>query len=124
MAACKCSNYGKDGGELQACKRGCLRHSAVIRLFLFLAHAIADGFGAPKVSARADPETQIKGMVELFSELICQQTVCWNTWFCLVAWVVAGCDMEAFETTAVSHSGGSSWAAIQYGSFCRGGATA
>ena len=65
----------------------------------------------------ADPETQIKGMVELVSELIYQQTACWNTWFCLVACVVAGCDMEAFETTDVSHSGGSSWAAIQYGSF-------
>ena len=46
MAACKCSNCGKDDGELQACKRGCLRHSAVTRLFLLLAHAIADGFGA------------------------------------------------------------------------------
>ena len=40
MAACKCSSCGKDGGELQACKRGCLRHFAVTRLFLLLAHAI------------------------------------------------------------------------------------
>ena len=117
MVVYKCSNCGKDGGELQACKRSCLRHSAVGRLFLLLAHAIADGFGAQNVSAMVDPETQIKGMVELFSELIYQQIVCWNAWFCLVACVVAGYDMEVFETTDVSHSGGSSWAAIQYGSF-------
>ncbi|MCJ1384120.1 hypothetical protein MMC17_007236 [Xylographa soralifera] len=114
-AACRCTKCSKEGNVLKHYKRGCLRYSGITKLFLLLAHAIADGFGAPKVSGMTDPETQIKGVTEVFSDLIYENLVRWDTWFRLVACTVSGCEWDLSETDETSDSG--ALVAIQFGNF-------
>jgi hypothetical protein len=113
----RCSCYQcKIGSNLDDCKSGCLREAGMTRFFLLLAHAFSNAMGGIDASGRSNPEDQIKGMTYLFHEIIRDQIIRWDTLFEVVASTVAGVGWSAFETRGMD-DGGSSWAAVQYGSF-------
>ncbi|MCJ1476368.1 hypothetical protein MMC13_005034 [Lambiella insularis] len=114
-AVCRCPKCANDSNALKHYKRGCLGYSAITKLFLLLAHAIADGFGALNVSDLTDPESQVKGVTEVFSDLIYHHMVRWDTWIRLVACTVSGCEWESSEADELSDPG--ALVAIQYGNF-------
>jgi hypothetical protein len=87
------------------------------RLFVLLAHAICDSFGAEDVSGQCDEEDIVHGVTTLFSEILNSNCISWDTFFELVASTTAGVPCDSFHIGESGGEGCSSWAAIQHGSF-------
>jgi hypothetical protein len=77
---CNCSTCRGDG-SLKDCKANCLRYSAVTEICMLLSNAIADGSGALDISGASEPGDAVSAMVTLFSEVMDQDILRWDTFF-------------------------------------------
>ncbi len=114
---CECSNC-RINPEHRRRKKGCRRYAAVAELFILLAHAISDGFNATDVSGQSYPQSQIKGVTAVFTQLINQRLVQWNIWFKLVVSTVTGRaweDVASYWVQNREENVVSTWVAAQYG---------
>ncbi|KAL6722205.1 hypothetical protein ACLMJK_001312 [Lecanora helva] len=95
-------------------KYGCLRETALAELLALLAHTIADGFGAPDVSGLVEAKDRKAGFQRLFTELIWDGLVVWDTWFTFAASTFLGC---AWNNSMIEDmEGATSVIVVQYGS--------
>jgi hypothetical protein len=92
---------------------GCYSQAAVSWVLLSISHALAEGFGATDVSGSGDPESILKGMVTVFSELLQRKQVRWDSWFNLASCVYLGCPFKEYVMDI--ELGGTAYVAIQYG---------
>ncbi|KAG8677780.1 hypothetical protein FPOAC2_03921 [Fusarium poae] len=102
--------------SLEECKSGCLRDLAVTELFILLAHAISEGFGAVDVSGLTKPDDVVGSMFELFYQLIFKELLQWSDWFSVVTIVTAGMPYRIFTESGPSF-GGTQPVAMQNGAY-------
>ena len=114
---CRCPTC-TDRERLDRCKRGCLRYAAMSRIFVLLAHGVADGFGIEDVSGSSHSEDITTDITLALIELIKDSTVEWDSWFRVVATVASGLSWSSLSFDPASNAviGWSVWAAVQYGS--------
>lgn len=83
-------------------------------LWLVIAHAIADGFGAPGASNLGDFATTRRGVSGLMHHLVYTTHVRWDVWFSLAAQTYLGCPWaQSDPLDLLDHHG---LAVVQYGS--------
>jgi hypothetical protein len=104
------SGTGQNHGVVS--KPGCLAYLAEDYLCLFIAHAIADGFGIPDASNLRDSSVIRYGVRKLMSELLFDRRIAWETWFSLAACTYLGCQ---WVETKVPGEKSAELVAIQHG---------
>jgi hypothetical protein len=115
---CRCHSCSKGPVDRQLMgawnlPSGCYAESAVKLVSLLIAHAVADGFGAPDVSGSRNPDYVLKALYKIFGDLIEEKRVRWDSWFGLASCVYLGCPLDPI--TIKNGDGGSAYAAMQYG---------
>lgn len=84
------------------------------RLWLIIAHAVADGFGAPDASNFGDFAVIREGVSTLMCHMVYNELVKWDTWFSLAARTFLGCPFAGPEVGSEHDQSG--LAVVQLGS--------
>lgn len=87
--SCRCHRC-QGSKAIQRLKPGCVQHTAWVEVMAYVAHAVADAFGAEDCSSRASREVHDFGAVQTFRELP-KGSIFWDTWFEIASRVVLGC---------------------------------
>lgn len=113
---CHCPHCKDTNSPSTMLVRGCLRHDALVKCLVILAHGVADGFGVSDVSGASDMNLAAHGMLQLLLELVEDKGILWDTWFGVAASVFLGCACPFLPISKrARESSGTTNAAIQHG---------